>query len=66
VDPIDHTLDVVLPIGGLAGGVILSKPVDDIPGDDPPVPCGPVCLCEAGRLVPHGVDAVLVNKDGLL
>jgi hypothetical protein len=42
----DRTLDVVLPAGGLAG-VVLGKPVDDVPWDGPPVPCGPVRLREA-------------------
>jgi hypothetical protein len=65
VDRVDRTLDVVLPVGGLAG-VPLSKPVDVVPGDDPPVTRGPVRLREAGRLVPHGVDAVLVDKDGVI
>jgi hypothetical protein len=59
-------LDVVLPVGGLTGGVVLIKPVDDVPGDDPPVSRGPVRLREAVRLVPHDVDAILVDKDGVL
>jgi hypothetical protein len=66
VDRVGHTLDVALPVGGLAG-VLLSKPVDVVPGDDPPVTRVPVRLGEAaGRLVPHGVDAVLVDEEGVL